>query len=191
MRAPLIALLLLACSSSTSGDPARPGDAPEAESSADQDEGGDYGSDGAPGSDDTGEQVSPDPEPTATATFLTDQGDVVVAVEVAAAPQERMRGLMFRESLAPDHGMVFVFPDDDTHPFWMKNTYLSLDMIHIDKELSVVGVIANAEPLSEDQRKIDVPSRYVVEVIAGYATEHGIVEGTRVAFNDVPLSVEN
>ncbi len=187
MRAPLIALFLLGCSSSNSGDPARPGDAPEAESSADQEN----GADGELGSDGTAEQAAPGPEPTATCTFLTDQGEVVVAVEVAAAPQDRMRGLMFRESLAPDHGMVFIFPDDDTHPFWMRNTYLSLDIIHIDKDLNVVGVIANAEPLSEEQRKIDVPSRYVVEVIAGYAAEHAIVEDTRVVFNDVPLGVEN
>ncbi len=93
---------------------------------------------------------------------------------------------MFRRELAPDKGMVFVFPEDDIHTFYMKNTYIPLDMIFIGSDLRVVGVVENARPLTLDTRSVDRPSRYVVEVRAFTASTHGIVPGTLVQF-DPPL----
>jgi hypothetical protein len=119
------------------------------------------------------------------ATFLTDAGEVTVAVEIAADPEARATGLMRREHLAAFAGMVFVFPAQAEHPFWMKNTLIPLDMIFIDDELRVVGIIENAEPLTDTMRSVTVPSRYVVEVNGGFAARHGITVGTRVVLEHV------
>ncbi len=107
-------------------------------------------------------------------------------LEVADTPQTRARGLMFRRDLAPDRGMVFVFPKDDIQQFYMKNTYIPLDMIFIGSDLRVVGVVENARPLTLDIRSVDRPSRYVVEVRAFTASSRGIGAGATVRF-DPPL----
>lgn len=112
--------------------------------------------------------------------FLTASGEVPVEVEIADTPAEQRRGLMFRRELAEGTGMLFVFEVESEHSFWMKNTYVPLDMIFVSAARRVVGVIADAEPLSEDSRTIGKPSQYVVEVPAGFARQHGITPGTPV-----------
>ena len=132
----------------------------------------------------------PAPSAPATVTFgVSDTVSVDVLVEVADDPRERETGLMYRESLDPYRGMVFVFPTEQVHSFWMKNTYIPLDMIFINRELQVVGVVANAEPLTLDPRSVGAPSTYVVEVNAGFAAQHGIVAEARVSLSGVPTSV--
>jgi hypothetical protein len=114
---------------------------------------------------------------------------VTVRVEFAVEPRARTRGLMHRESLAPDAGMLFVFAGPDrVQSFWMRNTLVSLDMIFADGDRQVVGVVENAEPLTDDGRSVPVPSRYVLEVNAGFASRHGIGPGTRLEIEglDVP-----
>ncbi|MBX3270077.1 MAG: DUF192 domain-containing protein [Sandaracinaceae bacterium] len=107
---------------------------------------------------------------------------VTVRVEVAATPALHRRGLMFRRALEPDAGMLFVFDEPEIQYFWMRNTYLSLDMIFIGADRRVVGVVENAEPLTEDERAVDAESQYVLEVTGGFAAAHGIVAGTPVRF---------
>lgn len=107
-------------------------------------------------------------------------------LEVADTPATRATGLMFRRELAPERGMVFVFPSEDYHTFYMKNTYIPLDMIFISSDLKVVGVIENARPLTLDIRSVDRPSLFVVEVRAFSASSKGIGPGTLVRF-DPPL----
>ncbi len=121
--------------------------------------------------------------------FHTAQGLVSVLVEVAATPAERTQGLMNREELGATSGMVFVFPREEEHVFWMHNTLIPLDMVFIDAQLAVVGVVASAEPLTDDPRTVGVPSRFVVEVNGGFAAQHGIAAGTRVSMDGVPLNV--
>jgi uncharacterized membrane protein (UPF0127 family) len=87
---------------------------------------------------------------------------------------------MFRKSLAPRHGMLFVFDREDDHTFWMKNTFVALDMIFVDKNYRVVGVVKRAVPHDETSRGVGRPSRYVVEVNAGFADEHRIRVGSRI-----------
>jgi uncharacterized membrane protein (UPF0127 family) len=87
-------------------------------------------------------------------------------VEVVSSPEDRARGLMFRQSLAPDRGMLFIFEATEVHPFWMKNTLIPLDMIFMDGSGAVLGTIRNAVPKSEESRSIGVPSRFVLEVAA-------------------------
>jgi uncharacterized membrane protein (UPF0127 family) len=118
--------------------------------------------------------------------FETPRGAWVVRVEIARTPEERARGLMFRRSLAPDTGMLFLFEDSDDHSFWMRNTLLSLDMIFLGDDRTVVGVVSNAVPHDEHPRRVGQPSRYVLEVAGGEASAHAVGPGARAVFLGVP-----
>lgn len=132
--------------------------------------------------------------PPASAGGETEQGVVIlrppgstvrIQVEVARKPEERERGLMFRKHLEPRRGMLFVFEKQDIQTFWMKNTYIPLDMVFIDDSMQVVGVVENAEPLTTTQRKVDRPARYVLELKGGTAKEQTITPGTPVQFEGI------
>lgn len=103
-----------------------------------------------------------------------------VEVELARTPAQREKGLMFRKKLNPYQGMLFLFDTQEVQSFWMKNTYIPLDMIFIDEAMTVVGVVENAAPLTLTSRRVEAPSRYVLEVRGGFAATHGIGPGTRV-----------
>ena len=101
-------------------------------------------------------------------------------LEVADRDPARIKGLMFRKPAEiPDKGgMFFVFPDEQIRTFWMKNTYTSLDIIFLDKNLKVVGVLSKVPVLNEEPRRIGAPSKYVVELKAGVAAQSGIDTGS-------------
>lgn len=105
-----------------------------------------------------------------------------LSVELARTAAERARGLMFRRSLAPHAGMLFFMGADGDWSFWMRNTYLSLDMIFVDADWVVVGILAAVPPLNDQSRAIGKTSRYVLELAAHEAAVHGIVPGTRLVF---------
>jgi uncharacterized membrane protein (UPF0127 family) len=121
-------------------------------------------------------------------TITTPRGKATIQVEIADTYSARANGLMFRQSLGASQGMIFVFPNESEHPFWMKNTYLPLDMIFINAARNVVGVVANAEPLTETSRSVGVASLYVLEVNAGFAARHEIQVGAPVAFDEIPTT---
>jgi uncharacterized membrane protein (UPF0127 family) len=112
---------------------------------------------------------------------------VAVDVEIAATPAKRERGLMFRQELAPRQGMLFLFRSDADHAFWMKNTPLSLDIIFIDASFRVVGIQAGAVPHSLQQLRGGRPSRYVLEVPAGFCAREGVRVGDRLEFRGIDL----
>jgi uncharacterized membrane protein (UPF0127 family) len=116
--------------------------------------------------------------------FATELGAVPVEVEVVTTPEGRARGLMFRERLDPGKGMLFVFPHPEVHRFWMKNTLIPLDMVHLDEERFVVGIVVRAEPKTLAERSIGIPSQYVVEVPGGWAGASGISVGTPARFEN-------
>ena len=121
--------------------------------------------------------------PTAQVVLMPPGRDpVTVRVEIADDDPERQRGLMFREQLAPDAGMLFLFETPQHLTFWMRNTYLPLDMIFIESSLTVLGVVENAEPRTETTRSVPGVSQYVLEVNAGFSREHGLTPGTVVRF---------
>jgi uncharacterized protein len=108
-----------------------------------------------------------------------------VRVEVARTEVTRARGLMNRTDLAEDAGMLFVFPETERQSFWMKNTFIPLDMIFIDDAGRVVGIVEQAEPRSTAPRGVEAPSRYVLEVNGGWAARHGVRPGDQVRFEGV------
>lgn len=107
-------------------------------------------------------------------------------VEIARTEPERSKGLMYRQSLAPDAGMLFIFEHPAPLTFWMKNTLIPLDMIFIDGDRHVVGVVENAEPLTQTGRRVDGLSRYVLEINGGLSAKLGIQAGAAVVFEGVP-----
>jgi uncharacterized protein len=109
-----------------------------------------------------------------------------VAVEVARTDAERERGLMFRQKLGADEGMIFLFTESSDHAFWMKNTLIPLDMIFIAENGAVVGVVQGAEPMTTIPRSVGAPSRYVLEVNAGWSAAHAVERGDRARFEGIP-----
>ncbi len=105
-----------------------------------------------------------------------------VEVEVAATSESRTRGLMWRRELPAGQGMLFVFPADEVQSFWMRNTLISLDMIFINSEGKIVGIIERAEPRSRISRSVGVPGRYVLEVPGGWSQTVGLKPGGTVRF---------
>ncbi len=103
-------------------------------------------------------------------------------MEVVTTPAERAKGLMFRRfaDMQDDQGMLFIFPDEAPRTFWMKNTLVPLDMIFVASDAHVVGIVANAKPLSEEGRGVGKPSKYVIELLGGSAKKAGINEGSKV-----------
>ena len=125
-----------------------------------------------------------------TATIDTAAGPVVVQLEVAATPEAAQRGLMYRTELADGDGMLFVFGADDDHSFWMKNTYISLDLVFIARtgptSGRIAGIHANAKTLSTAPIRVGVPSRWVLEVPGGWCARRGVTVGDTVELAGVP-----
>ena len=113
--------------------------------------------------------------------IVTKSGVQVFSVEMATTEEEKTTGLMYRKELADGKGMLFDFSPEQEVSMWMKNTYISLDMIFIRADGRILRIAENTEPLST---KI-IPSRGlakgVLEVIAGTAQKYGIAPGDRVA----------
>ena len=118
----------------------------------------------------------------------TASGEKSFTIEVADDVAERSAGLMFRESMDDDHGMLFVFPQTQPVGFWMKNTPMPLDLIFIGQD-GVIRDILPGEPFSEALVAPDEPVRFVFELKAGTAARAGIKAGDKVrhpAINEAP-----
>jgi uncharacterized membrane protein (UPF0127 family) len=115
----------------------------------------------------------------------TRAGEEHVKVEIARSDPERQRGLMYREKLEPGRGMIFLFDHPQKLKFWMKNTYIPLDMVFIGGDKRVVYVEENAEPLTLTSRGPDEDSQFVLEVPGGWARAHGVERGVPVRFVDI------
>jgi uncharacterized membrane protein (UPF0127 family) len=101
-------------------------------------------------------------------------------VEVARTITQRARGLMFRESMAPDAGMLFVYPAEQQIRMWMKNTLIPLDMLFVASDGRILDIAADAVPLSETVIASPGPARAVIELNGGTARRLGIRSGDRV-----------
>jgi hypothetical protein len=108
-----------------------------------------------------------------------------VEVEVAATPDSRRRGLMWRTELAAGKGMLFLFPEEEVQSFWMANTLIPLDMLFINSKMQVVGIVERAVPQTRTSRSVGQPSQFVLEVPGGWCQSVGITQNSTVEFEGV------
>lgn len=101
-------------------------------------------------------------------------------VELAVSPEQRSQGLMFREELAEDRGMLFDFGTSQRASMWMRNTYVPLDMLFIDTDGRIAQIVTNTQPLSDAVIASREPVRAVLELRAGVTARLGIEPGDRV-----------
>ncbi len=101
-----------------------------------------------------------------------------IEAEVAADQQNRMTGLMNRKAMPPQRGMLFVFPEKNTHCMWMRNTFLPLSVAFLDEEGRIIN-IEDMQPQTEDNHCAKVPARYALEMNLGWFSQRGIKPGTK------------
>jgi uncharacterized membrane protein (UPF0127 family) len=118
----------------------------------------------------------------------TQKGLISLSLEVAATPQTRARGLMQRTTIGPEDGMLFVFADATPQSFWMKNTWIPLDIIFFDGEGYVLRVAENVPPNRLDPIPSGGATGNVIELAAGRAKALGITEGDRLIY-ELPAGV--
>lgn len=143
----------------------------------------------------TGTPKSPDPrcpaDPekppvlrTATLTF-TEPKVEAVTVEIAENDHDRQRGLMYRRAMPQDRGMIFRFDEKEDHSFWMHNTCIPLDMLYLDDDGLIVGIEENTPTMTDETFSVGCPSRYVLELNAGWTRAHGVKPGQKVKLDGV------
>lgn len=128
------------------------------------------------------------PAPVALETLTIDsaRGSLTFKVEIADDEAERQKGLMYRTSLAPDAGMLFIWDKAAPRAFWMRNTYIPLDIIYIGAGGQIVSIAAMTEPFNETPIPSEGPALAVLEIAGGRAAELGIAIGDRVRHRIFP-----
>ena len=107
-------------------------------------------------------------------------------VELATSPQQIAQGLMYRRQMAPDAGMLFIFERPDPAVFWMKNTFIPLDMIFIGVDGRIMNIAERTIPQTETPVPASGPTRAVLEVNGGTSARLGIKPGDRVRHSSLP-----
>jgi len=105
-----------------------------------------------------------------------------ISIEIADTPEEIGKGLMYRNRMEADQGMLFLFDAEKQQSFWMKNTKISLDIVFIDNNYQIVHIAKHTIPYSKDPILSMKPARYVLEVNGGFCDEHSIDENHYVHF---------
>ena len=114
--------------------------------------------------------------------LISPKGKVfVIKAEVADDDHERRLGLMGRKSLAANNGMIFIWPNDAVRSFWMKNTYIPLDIIFA-KDKDILGIITDVKPHTEESRNVGKIGNIVLEVNAGFVAKHNIDDSWKLQF---------
>jgi uncharacterized protein len=126
--------------------------------------------------------AEPQSDAIAALTIVTASGPHRFDVEVAATPEQMERGLMFRQELASDAGMLFDFKQPTMATMWMRNTLIPLDMLFVDATGRIVGIHERAVPRSDAIIAAPSPVRGVIELNGGTAARLGITPGDRVIF---------
>src|SRR5690606_31850420 len=103
-------------------------------------------------------------------------------IEIADNETETQYGMMYRKSMDPNTGMLFIMPVEQQQSFWMKNTYVSLDIIYINSNFEIVSVQKNAVPHNLTSLPSEGPALYVLEVVGGVADAHGLKKGDKIIF---------
>jgi len=116
-----------------------------------------------------------------TVKVISGGTDHAFQVEIADDDAEREKGLMYRDAMADDHGMLFLFPDARERAFWMKNTHIPLDIIYISQSGSVISIQKNAVPMTQTPLKSYGAAAAVLEVNGGLTDRLGIRAGDRIS----------
>ena len=106
-------------------------------------------------------------------------------IYLAVTFEEKQRGLMFIRNLPERTGMLFIYDDDEIRSMWMKNTYISLDLVFVREDGSVASVIRDAQPLSLQSLSSSEAVRYVLELNAGVSRRYGIGRGSKISWEFV------
>lgn len=114
--------------------------------------------------------------------FKKDSLLINLDIELAETDYETQTGLMYRESMEENEGMLFIFPEESVHSFYMKNTTLPLDIIFIDNDLKIASFQKNTIPLNETGLSSQVPIQYVLEVNSGLADQWNLALGDSISF---------
>ena len=105
-----------------------------------------------------------------------------IAIEIADNEYETQTGLMYRTKLESNHGMLFIFPEEQMLSFYMKNTKIPLDIIYIDENHTIVSVQKNAQPFDETSLPTEVPAMYVLEINGGLFDEWQLNVGDAISY---------
>lgn len=105
-----------------------------------------------------------------------------LTIEIADNDKETEQGLMFRRSMPDSCGMLFIMPNNEPQSFWMKNTFIPLDIMFLDEQKKIVTIQANRIPFSEEAIPSYENAKYVLEVNAGYCKRKGIEKGDLLKF---------
>lgn len=121
----------------------------------------------------------------ATINFLSSSGvpNVTISCEVVDTPVARNKGLMYRKHLPQDRGMFFVFQTLKPLCFYMKNTYIPLDIIFLDEKQTIIKIYKSTMPLSTKHLPSNKPALYAVEVNAGFCVKHRINIGGKITYS--------
>jgi hypothetical protein len=106
----------------------------------------------------------------------------MINIEIADNDAERTQGLMWRRYMPEDDGMLFIFSTQEPLTFWMKNTYIPLDIIFADRNGKIVSIYQDATPLSEAPIPSGAPAKYAVEVNGGFCATYGINSGDKIVY---------
>ena len=122
--------------------------------------------------------------PRTSVTLTTPAGrKMTLIAQLAASEKEKAKGLMYRSNLPESEGMLFLYDHEEELGFYMANCYISLDMIFMDRDKVVLGIVKYAKPMDPTVLTIGKPSQYVLEVNGGFTDRHEIVVGTRIAWD--------
>lgn len=108
-----------------------------------------------------------------------------IDVEFATNDKERAQGLMDRKSMTDTQGMLFIFSKPEEQSFWMKNTYISLDIIYLNGKKEIVSIQKYTTPLSEESLPSFEKAQYVLEVNAGFCDKYHIAYGDKIAYREI------
>jgi len=120
-------------------------------------------------------------------TFYDSTGNTLakIDIQIANTDFDRQLGLMFRKSMHENQGMLFIFPQESVQSFWMRNTYISLDMIFVNTGKKIITIQRNTKILSDKSYQSSGPANYVIEVDAGFSNKFNIKVGDRVDWSKI------
>jgi len=137
----------------------------------------------------------PSSQPANTGPKFTKQGELTLLdgatgeviktldIEVKQNDAERAEGMMWRRSMEEDQGMLFIMERNEPQSFWMRNTYIPLDIMFIGEDKRIVNIRENAQPQTLDPQPSTGNAKYVLEVIGGFSNKYGVEAGDQVDFS--------